>query len=90
MVQTQRVYLQAGRMISFIFNEFPNWSGALDWDCSQFCSCKNLTLHQPSTCPELLVLNLKDLQEERRVDPLVPKQIPDLVETYGNLGFLSD
>src|SRR5437660_8054215 len=33
---------------------------------------RTLTVHQPSTCPRLLVLNLKDSREERRVEPLVP------------------
>ncbi len=52
------------------FNKFPNWSGAPDEGCSQFCSCQNLALPQAFVGPEFSVLNLKSFQEEYPVDPL--------------------
>jgi len=76
--------------MSFVFNEFPNWSGSSNGGCSQFCSCQNLVLPKRSIGPRLSVLNLKGFQEECRVDPLVPNHIFALVEVCGILPFLSN
>ena len=76
--------------MSFVFNEFPSWSGSSNGGCSQFCSCQNLVLPQRSIGPRFSVLNLKGFQEECRVDPLVPNQILHRVGPCGILLFVSN
>jgi len=47
-----------------------------------FCSCQGLTLQQLSTPKDFVMFNLNEFLEERQVDPLVPNQIPNVVEIY--------
>jgi hypothetical protein len=49
-------------------------------DCSRFCSCQSLVFQELSTPENSWMLNLKEFQEMRRVEHLVPNQIPDLIE----------
>lgn len=68
-VQTQWVYLMAVSPMSFVFNEFPNWSGVLDWPVVNSVAVKTSRFNSLQSARKLLMLNLKDLQEECRVDP---------------------
>jgi len=68
--------------MSFVFHEFPDWSGAANGGGSQFCSCENLSLPQRPAGPKFSVLNLKDLQGGAPGRPLIPE--PQF-GTYGNL-----
>ncbi len=42
LVQPQKIHLIAVPAMSFIFNEFLNWSGTSDGGWSQVCSCEHL------------------------------------------------
>ena len=46
----------------------------------QFCGCEILQFHQVSTPLVFSVLNLRDFGEARRVEHLVPNQIPITIE----------
>lgn len=89
-VQFQEIYLMAVSAMPFVFNEFPNWSGASDGGCSQFCSSENLVFPQYSVALRFSMLNLNDFQEDCRVDPLVPNHIQMLIELCRDLLLLID
>ena len=48
----------------------------------EFCNCESLAFQQGSTSKKFLVLNLKEFQEVRRVDHLVPNQDQMPIELY--------
>jgi hypothetical protein len=80
LVQTQWVYLSANLLTPFILNAIWIWLEVPSGDCSQFCSCKSLAFQQLSTAENFVMLNLKGFREVRRVEHLVPNQIPTVIE----------
>jgi hypothetical protein len=74
----------------FVFNVISSPDDVSNRQCSRFCDGQNLTLQQLSTAQDFVMLNLKEFREERRVEHLVPNQIPTRIELCLNLRFLSD
>ena len=82
-------------LISFIYKCLRIYISVFeeeDWrrnrNCTQFCSCENLTFQQLSTPSDFLRLNLKEFRDENRVEHLVPKQIQNPVELCRKFGVL--
>jgi hypothetical protein len=82
LVQTQWVYPSANLLNPFILNALWSWLEVSSGDCSRFCSCKSVAFQLTSTPSKFLLLNLKEFQELRRVEHLVPNQIVTPIETY--------
>jgi hypothetical protein len=61
-----------------------NWSrlNALNGNCSRICSCRSLASQQVSTAKNFVMLSSKEFREERRVEHLVPNQIPGSIGIY--------
>jgi len=90
LVQTHRVYLLMRHLTGLYSMQFEPGAISRVATCSRICSCKSLAFQQHSTPQNFLMLNLKDFREERRVEHLVPNQIPILFEICWNLLFLTD
>ena len=74
----------------FVFNASWSQREVLHGNCGRFCDGQILRFQQLSTPENFLQLNLKEFYEENRVEPLVPNQIPILIELCGILWFSID
>jgi hypothetical protein len=81
-MQTQVLYLIGSCLKCLSSMKFEVGMGVPNGNCSRICSCESLASQQLSTAENLVMLNLKGFREVRRVEPLVPNQIPTLIEIY--------
>ena len=86
-MQTQGVYPGADQSQPYENNHLHNSAGRLGRHCGRFCGCG--FLKKPSD-PTTTACNLLILRDEFWVEYLVPNPIPQVIENYGILWFLSD
>jgi len=90
LMQYQRVYPKTDRLTSLASMHFEAGVVSSAVTVVDFVTVKSSSFNSVQQPKKIRLLNTKEFREERRVDPLVPNQIPTPIERCGVFWFVID